>query len=197
MAHLTTGRSVEIKSEFTEPMPDPRGGQGKVIKLRRIVIEIEPEDDRHGDLAGLVIKGRLEAWLRLYGDGYATPADKDQAYEWLVRFGFAANMTSGRYDELLWACRDTLGMSWRAIALGCELAPTTIRRRVAKIRDQYAREHGMWRDASGLQQGTVAEAIRRASTSANQDRGEVEGTANVVEGKTINVIGIINNYPEA
>jgi hypothetical protein len=181
---------VRITHENTDQTAEGTLG---TIYGQRIVIEIEPGDDPHGDLAGLVWRGRLEAWLRLYGNGSATPADADEAYEWLSRFGFAANMTAGRYDELLWACRDTLGMSWRAIALGCELAPTTIRRRVAKLRDQYARDHGMWRDAHGLQKGTVAAATRRADASATRDRGDASDT---VSGATI-VFGIVNNYPES
>jgi len=166
------------------------------IHGQRIVIEIEPEDDPQGNLSGLVWRGRLEAWLRRYGKPQQDPADADEAWDTLVRFAFAANMTEGRYDELLWTCRDTVGMSWGRMTLACDGLPkTTIRRRVAKIREQYANEHHMWRDRGGLHKGTAAEAAAHLAAAVGRDGAEATGPA-PAGGNTINVFGIVNNYPE-
>jgi len=185
---------MEIKGEYTEPIPDPNGGP-QTMHLRRIVIEIDPGDDPRGILSGLVAKDRLEAFLRLCGNPEA-PRNQDDGYALLRDFGFVANMVDSRYGELMWACRDTLGMSWREIAAPCEVAPTSVRRRVAAVRKDYRDEHNVWRDADGLHQGTADEARQHVAEATHQENAEVEGTAHVARGKRINVVGIVNNYPE-
>lgn len=143
--------------EITRVVNDPNGsGPGRPAQT--ITIVIEPGEDPLAHLNGLFVTGRLEAFLRVYsGVNAAEPRDKEDAQTLLVRFGFVANMVTANLNDLLWASRDTIGLSWRTMATLTEQPPSTVRRWVDKWRTRSA-DSGYWRDANGLHKGTVADA---------------------------------------
>ena len=138
-------------------------GQG-LDKTQTITITLEPGDDEIGLLNGLVLRGRLESWLRAYGrpSDLGAPAGEDDRHLLVVRFGAVANMTESRWNDLLWAARDTWGWSWRRLAAAAELPVTTTRRRVVEAR-QGGAEAGWWRDRDGAHHGPIADALARLS----------------------------------
>lgn len=118
-------------------------------RLTRITIDIEPGDDPHNNINGLVFgRERLLAWLTAYGslDNFEKTEDR---WGWLVHLSFVGNMTETRYQEALWIAKDTWGMSWRQLESATEMPQATIRRRVRKVREDYANS-GYWRDREGL-----------------------------------------------
>lgn len=106
----------------------PAGGQ-------TITIELADDDDPLGMIQGLVIKGRLEAFLRVIGHLGSAP-DHDDLQETLVRFGYVANLTETALDGLIRVAHDDAGMSWRRLESALETPQATIRRRAERARNQ-------------------------------------------------------------
>jgi len=145
---------------------DPNGN-GDGIPTQTITITIEPGDDPNAHLNGLVFPGhRLASFLQVYAGTGLEPKDADDAWDSLVHFGYVANMTNSRINDLMWACRDTVGLSWRKISSATERPTSTIRRTIKEWRESLA-SRGYWRDASGIHRGEVAEAQRWAAAQSN------------------------------
>jgi hypothetical protein len=118
-------------------------------RVSRIVINVDPADDEIGDLTGLIQRGRLEAFLRLYGGTHAIPADDEDLYHLLAAIGFVGNMIRVKTDHLLLFARDMRGLSWRTLSAQTEIPATTLRERVVAVRRGYAKA-GMWYDSLGF-----------------------------------------------
>lgn len=124
-----------------------------LIPRQTIKIEIEPGDDPHGFINGLVIRGRLESLLKGYGDStqFASPdLTAGDFWELLTSFAYAAGTAERIHDLLLVLARDQRGLSWREIENATEIPQATIRRRVKAARERMA-ERGRWINAAGIQ----------------------------------------------
>jgi hypothetical protein len=141
---------------------NPKGnGPGRPTQI--ITIEIEAGDDPQGHINGLVAgtTDRLGAFLRVYaGSPASEPTSVADAEQLLTHFGYVAGRTESGLNDLMWASRDTRGLSWRSMAGLVEIPATTIRRRVDRWR-QHGADSGYWRDETGRVFGTPAEAKAR------------------------------------
>ncbi|GLY82051.1 hypothetical protein Airi01_103180 [Actinoallomurus iriomotensis] len=136
-----------------------------------ITIEIEPGDDPIGIINGLVLKNRLDAVLRLLGNSFGSDLEDGELWDLMVSSGYFANLTESKVNDLMWAARDTHGMSWRKIARAFEMHQSTIRRRVAKLRREYA-EQGIYRTASGVHRASKAKALEVLADAESMDAAE-------------------------
>lgn len=150
------------------------GRRSGIPERQTITIEIEAGDDELGLINGLIIRERLDAFLRVWAQPstLGNPQDEDEAYSLLSRFAFMAVSAESRLDDLLWACRDTLGWTWDKIAGASDLHPSAVRRRVAKTRERAA-EGGRWRDRTGYHEGNRADA--RAELAAREQADPASG----------------------
>jgi hypothetical protein len=124
----------------------------------RITIDMDGREDPAGHIWGLLINDRLESLLRLYGQGRdVQTSSAGDLWGLLVDAGKIV----GRLDEvttaLMWAARDTAGMSWGEIESAMEIPRGTIRKTVERTRAANARA-GFWRDEAGLHRESDHEA---------------------------------------
>lgn len=152
-----------------------RDNPGTESRVRQIVIDLNPADDPDGHLAGLLVRGRLEAFLRAYPQPgtHGSPASAGDAYDLLSRFAFVAEMCQARLEGMQLAARDQWGMSWRTIAAAVEGKTTTVKRQILKQRGETA-ALGYWYDVDGLHTGTVYQAADAFDGAVRQDDDEIQ-----------------------
>lgn len=144
--------------------------------VRQITITVNGDDDPHGDLTGLVVRGRLSALLAVYADpdtAIAGAEGAQGAYEALTRAGTASGILAARVEHAQLLARDCWGMSWRTIAAAMD-APTratSIRRAVRRLRVGMAHT-GAYIDAAGTH--TTAPAAALAIAQWRQEHGQAE-----------------------
>lgn len=137
-----------------EPLAD---GTGR--RARTITITLDDADDPAGHIVGLLMRDRLEAFLRCYprpGD-LAYQAGPDDAQDLLQRFAFVTGMCTSRLDAMLVAARYQRDLSWQTIATATELPRSTVRDHILATRDRYA-DDGVWYDTDGVHRGAPEEA---------------------------------------
>jgi hypothetical protein len=127
-------------------------------RASQIVITIDAGEDPDGHIVGLLMRDRLETFLRIYPRPMEFPAE-DAAYarSMLGEFAFVAGICRNRMEMLLLAARDQYGLSWAVIADQAEMNRSTARDHVMATRKQFA-EMGWWFDGAGAHQGTPEEA---------------------------------------
>lgn len=142
---------------------------------KTITITVEPSDDPHGHINGLLLRERLEAFLVVFANASNYPADAtaEDIRDLLLRFGYVANATGPRLDGLLLAARDQFGLGWGTIANALDRPRTTVKERIVKLRREHA-AMGAYYDADGLHLGDTKRAQElqagREVTSDRTDR---------------------------
>ena len=104
---------MDITYTLGEPLED------RTRRPQTITITLTPEDDPAGHIVGLLIRERLEAFLRCYPrptEEYAGCADEHEARDLLLKFAFVAKMCASRLEAMQLEARDRWGMSWGTIA---------------------------------------------------------------------------------
>lgn len=144
---------MEITRKVHDQRPD--GAVDQTITIR-----IRPDDDPYGVINGLIVRGRLEKALRILalGGDHVDALTPHEAREVLAGAAWVAQRAGVELDRAMWACKDSLGMSWRDIATAADADISWVRRHVAKLRSLEA-ETGRWRTPAGLHRGTPAEAL--------------------------------------
>lgn len=148
-------------------------GQGDTARPARIVIDLAPEDDPDGHLTGLLLRGRLAAFLRAYarpGD-LGAPESASDAYDLLSAFGYVTNMCNSRLEAMQLAARDQWCMGWGTIAAAVELARSTVKGRIQATRERFA-ERGVWYDLTGVHRADPVTALEATSAAWDQDGRE-------------------------
>lgn len=160
---------MDITYTLGEPLED------RTRRAQTITITLDPSDDPDGHIMGLLVRERLDAFLRCYprpGD-LGSPGDPDDAQILLQRFAFVTGMCSSRLDAMLVAARYQHHLGWGTIATAAELPRSTVRDHILATRDRYA-DDGIWYDPAGLRRGTPEEA-RRANDRMDAEARAIEG----------------------
>jgi hypothetical protein len=138
-------------------------GDNDVPARQTITIEIEPGDDNPtGFLNGLVMpaRGRLESFLLGYADilRYSREPHSDgEIWHVLTTFGYVAQRAEMCLNGMMVIARDQYGKSWREIASALDMHQSTVRRRVASERREFA-GLGIWFDSEGMHRTADGEA---------------------------------------
>jgi hypothetical protein len=125
---------------------------------RELVIRWNPEtDDPMGFLNGWILKGHMEAFLRVFPHTMSggNPKDADDAYHLARGLNWLVEMTSRRLEFLMLLLRDQYGLSWDTLGNATEVSRSTAKDRYKKIARQYA-EHGDYVDETGPRSGKPA-----------------------------------------
>lgn len=143
--------------------------------IRSITITLDPEtDDPDGHIAGLILRGRLDAFLRAYarpGD-LGAPADPGDAYALLTAFGFVTAMCTNRLEAMQVAARDQWLMGWGTIAAALESSRSTVKSRIQATRRRFV-DSGVWYDPAGIHAedpDTARQAVKRAFVADDEER---------------------------
>jgi hypothetical protein len=140
------------------------GGPERAVSS--ITITLAPGDDPLGMIGGIILRDRLEAFLRVYatpGD-LGNPADAADAVRLLAAVSEVYAMTGTRLEAMQLAARDQWNMGWGSIATAMDRSRSTVKGQVQAIRRRYE-DDGLWYDLDGLHCGdrlTAAEQTGRA-----------------------------------
>lgn len=111
--------------------------QGRTV----ITATVDPADEPLGDIGGMLLHDRLEAFLSVYGDPSLNRAlelaDNDMT-GLLIRFAHVANMSATRLKDLMMRARDDYGLSWGQLSAYTELPRQTVKSRVERHREHVA-----------------------------------------------------------
>lgn len=155
---------MNITWTTSEPLED------RTRRPETITISLDPGDDPDGHIMGLLVRGRLEAFLTAYprpGDPYTGCADDADARDLLLRFAFVAQMCASRLDGMQLEARDRWGMGWGTIASAVDGSRQTVKDQILRTRRSYI-DAGYWYDAAGLHRGTPEEAYAATERAASQ-----------------------------
>lgn len=141
--------------------------------VSRIVIDLEPGDDPDQHIAGLLIRGRLEAFLRTYPKpvDLGSPANAADALELLSGLSFVTGMCQARLEAMQLAARDQWQLGWGSIASAVESSRTTVKRQILKARGELAAKGG-WYDPAGFHLGSVHESASAFDGALQRDEDD-------------------------
>ncbi|MQY09894.1 hypothetical protein [Actinomadura macrotermitis] len=139
---------MEINTTYSRDVPG----------AKTITIHLDERDDPINLMEGLVMRGRLESWLRtILRPGEHGAQSGPDTLATLTDLEYLGNLTDRAMEEALLRARDQYGWGWGTIAARLDAPRSTVKDKIIRLRQEYARA-GIWYDPAGGHTGTPAEA---------------------------------------